>query len=800
MLVAAALSIATLGASPMAFAQVPHTESRELAVNLPAGPLGKALVAVANMFGINVISSDTDVMGKTAPAVAGMMTAEDALKRILEKSDLVANRSPGGAFVIARRTTAADRSAGGNRQDIGAEPQALESFVVTGLREAVTATKFDVPPFDLPSTIESIGKEDLETLGVTRIEEIASIATGVRPSLPRVGLVSTGFFIRGFQGAPLLVDTFSNGFSGGFQEGITDTALLERVEILRGPTAVLYGQGQPGGALNATLKRPQPELGGYASFIGDSSGARRAEFDLTGPLIEDRANFRFIVVGEDSDSFRDFVETDRLLVSPQIDVAVTDRLQFSAFYLMDELSGTIDRGYGFSGDILQFDIPIERNLAEPWVKQSPFETTFLRLDLSYALTDNVDLSLFYVDQTQKRNDHEEVGVLFTGSPGSTTLSRYYTGTGDSENGQETIAVRLEGMLEQNAFIRHNVFAEVQRFEPTVFDEIFEGSVGSIDILNPVYSNGPDTNLESAGIFKSNLENTSYAIQDLIEFGDRFRLLLGLRYDEVSFSSVFRSPLVTGGFVDAETDQDDSKLTYRIGGVYRPSDNSSLFVNYGTGFLQAIGIDKFGNALPPEQSESIEFGTKLELFDQRASITGTLFQIEKTDIRTSDPTDPNFSISGGEARSRGFELDLEFLPTHTTRIVAGLAYIDAESTKSNDIPKGDRLPGSPEWSGFISVEQDLFVGDLPVRVNGVASYVGETTWRLPNVLPGSFPDEPSELPSFVQVDLGAAADFGPTTVQLNVKNVLDEEIVLGNGFGLVAPQAPRTFQLSVRHNF
>lgn len=406
-----------------------------------------------------------------------------------------------------------------------AAPAEEEEIVV--LRERAGATKIDAPVRDLPQAISTIQRDILEDREIVRLEEIADATVGIRPTLPFVGGVSLGFFVRGFNGAPILVDGVNAGVTAGDTATVQNLALAERIEILRGPASVLYGQGNPGGVVNIVLKRPEERFGWAVDGAWDSFGARRVNADVTGGLGVKGLSGRLIANFEDSETFRDFGVVRRLAAAPQIDWRFDPRTRLEVRYAYDDYTFNADRGFGFDGTLLSLGIP-ERNLAEPTLGLTTIVSQTLRSKLSRDIAEGWMASLDFSGYRYKTPRSQQIDLVGT-VPGTLQVQRFLTIYGEPEDNSQqdwTVSGSLQG---EAPFLglSHRIFASAERVESfNNFAGVFD-VIPPIDALAPVYSPTPLTlSVEEPfeGAFQS--RTTAVYLQDLISIGEQWKLLVG----------------------------------------------------------------------------------------------------------------------------------------------------------------------------------------------------------------------------------------------------------------------------------
>jgi iron complex outermembrane receptor protein len=280
-------------------------------------------------------------------------------------------------------------------------------------------------------------------------------------------------------------------------------------------------------------------------------------------------------------------------------------------------------------------------------------------------------------------------------------------------------------------------------------------------------------------------------QDLISLGDKWKLLVGLRWDKVD-SGFYNDEAKT----DLFSTQRNSRVTPRAGLIFRPIETTTLFFSWSQGFLANLGTNRLGDVFDPEESESFEVGIKQELFDQRASATFNVFQITKQNLLLTDPEDLNFSINAGKVRSRGFEFELDGRIQPNWLLRGGIAYVDAKVIDSIDpgrLPEGDKLPGNAPWTFNLNSRYEFEDGALSgLRLGGNVSHASERESRIPNL--------PRPLAAYTRVDLFAGYSINNYELQINLENLFDERILLTNGNGLIQFDNPRRLLFTLRARF
>jgi iron complex outermembrane recepter protein len=669
-----------------------------------------------------------------------------------------------------------------------ASPTVLDAVIVNAVRQKATVTRQDAELRDLPQAVTIIQQQQLEERAITRIEDIAYSTVNLQPVAPFLGGLSLGFYTRGFNGSSVLIDGYNAGVVSSNSQNVYDLVSIERIEVLRGPASVLFGQGNPGGVINLSFKRPTNEFGfaGEAQF--DQFGQRRLTADLNTPL-SDTLLLRTMASVEDSEEFREFSQTKRNFVMPAFRWAPTQDTTIDAAYGLGRYKFRADRGYGYAVEKLVRFMPVRQSLVDPWLGLTEFESDTLRIEAEHRLDKDWAITAAWFDNRQRIPINPLIQYSSSEDLNDSIIDRSYRVAFGDQNYQNdrTASLRLKGAL---TFFdtKHQLLIGADSVKARYGYFANQGEVSSIDFRNPVRSSGP---IRPADTFEfsgnAGSETTAFYVNDLVSIGDQWKIQLGLRYDRLKTDSLYSDE--SGDYFDF---QELSKTTPSFGVVYQPTLTTSIYASYTTSFVPQLGADRLGVSLRPEKGTSVELGAKQELFDRRVFVTAAVFNIEKSDVVTIDAEDTDFLKNGGTARSRGFEVEFGGRPTPGWEVRGGVGMADAEWTQSNDFVVGSRLVGAPRFTGALGFtyrpQAEGWLGDTWFAPN--LAYASEREWN-PN---GSA----YKLPAYTRLDLAAGWSEGNWELQLNLKNATDERIVLANGFGVAASDTPRAFGVTVRY--
>ncbi|WP_317106717.1 TonB-dependent siderophore receptor [Chroococcidiopsis sp. SAG 2025] len=525
-----------------------------------------------------------------------------------------------------------------------------QEIVVTGEQEgysvpdASTATRTDTPLRDIPQSIQVVPREVLRDQNITRISEAARNVSSVTVQ-GGFGNNTDNYVIRGFA----TYDNLRNGFRD--IDSYQSTANIERVEVLKGPTSVLYGQFEPGGVVNYITKKPLSE----PYFSGDitigSYDYYRPSIDISGPLNSDRSLlYRLNVAYENFDSFVDFVNGETFTISPVITAKLGDATTLTLEYEYSRNSR--DFYDGLLPEKVTFQLPISRNFSEP--ESSPYLRDVDRagLTLEHRFSDRLQLrsafSAFFSSE-----DIEYVRSIGQLEPDGRTVPHEYR---QNEISQTNYYLQTDLIGKFNTgSISHQMLLGLEYVRDIRTDDCCQGAeFTGLDIFDPVYGSPLPTTLEPGDFTETKSDTVGIYLQDQITLLSNLKLLLGGRVDFFN-----RNTNVRSGIDGSEEEENlyETPFSPRIGLVYQPIEPISLYASYSRSFVPSDSRTVDGGFLPPTRGTQYEVGIKSEFLDGRLSATLAAYEITKTNVATTDPDNIDFSIAIGEVKSRGIEFDL-----------------------------------------------------------------------------------------------------------------------------------------------
>ncbi|NNA96006.1 TonB-dependent siderophore receptor [Pseudomonas gessardii] len=646
---------------------------------------------------------------------------------------------------------------------------------------SASATKTDTALRDIPQSISVIPATVLKDLGSHNVERALEFAGGVSKQNNFGGLTLYEYSIRGFTTSQFYQDGFSA--NRGYPS-TPDTANIERIEVLKGPAASLYGRGDPGGTVNIVTKKPQAEAFTTVQTSAGSWDRYRTAVDINTPLdSEGRVLSRVNLAVEDNHSFRDHVQSKRVFVAPSFSWQLDPDTRLLVESEFVRHSSTFDRGIVAPNNRWS-GMSRSTFLGEPNDGDIDNHNNRLQATLEHHLNDAWKLRLAsHYKQGSLWGEASENRAL--NADGHTINRRYRQ---RSMGWHDSITqLELRGLFEIGSW-QHEVLIGTE-YEDYRKKERVTAIAGSypIDIYKPVYGQPKPNGLRSGSDFFTQVKSQALNLQDQIIFTDRLRGVVGVRLEHVEQSS---QDYTRNG---AKSQKTHDVMTQRAGLLYQLTPQVGLFANASTSFKPQSELDAAGNFLKPEEGIGYEVGIKSELFDDRLSATLAAFHIEKENTLATDPaTDTKRAI--GKARSQGLDLQVSGQLTDAVRVIGALAYIDAEVTKGDkEIPTGSRILGVAKRSGSLLGVYEFQEGALRGSDLGAAfTYVGDRSGEAGK----SF-----ELPAYHTVDLLAHYKASDNlTVGLNLNNLFDEKYYERSYSNYwVTPAEPRNFTVSLTLN-
>jgi iron complex outermembrane receptor protein len=642
------------------------------------------------------------------------------------------------------------------------EPQARDLDRITVVAEkAAVATKTDTELDEIPQSVSVVDAELARSRGADTLQDALRYTAGVTAEPYGLDPRADGFFVRGLD-AQQTQDGFRRLYNYSPLPRV-DVYAIDRIEVLRGPASVLYGQGTTGGLINAVSKRPSLRDAFETSVRFGSFDHAELRMDMTAGLgANDTVAARLVTVARDAELPTRGLPNNRLLVAPSLTWFIGDatRLtwlgqfqrddtasaqQFLPYMAVKGLRGEkLDDVRLFIGDLKHDGLDARQN-----TNTLLFEHDFAqRWSLSAKLRDSharTDFVQIYVDSFSNPTD-----PFVPGAPGR-TVTRLYYGVAPVMRSQQADA-GLQGTFETGA-VEHSLLFGVDYARFKQHSRSAYGYITPIDLDNPVstgvvapeYFDEPDQRARQLGFYA----------QDQMRIGERLTWVVGGRHDKVN--------------VDTESAPETrlSETTWRTGLVYEIAPGISPYASYSESFTPVQGVDFYGDPFEPLRGDQIEAGVKW-MPSRSFALTVAAFRMEEQNRLTNDPENISNTIQTGRVRSQGGELEALYSGDNGWTVTGAASFTDVEVLESSfDYEEGRQLNDVPRRLASLWVDKRLELGGGALSLGAGARYVGSTT---------SYGETTTiHSADYTLFDLRAEYAQGPYFARLNVNNVADRQV-------------------------
>lgn len=630
------------------------------------------------------------------------------------------------------------------------------------VKNATTATKTDTPIIETPFSIQVVSEEVMQDQQAYRLEDVVKNVSGMLSLPSPYSAAYETLQSRGFASEP-----FRDGQRIMFLT--VPLANAERVEVLKGSAAIQYGRVEPGGMVNVVTKKPSSTPHYEIQQQIGTDGFYRTTADLTGPINEDKTlMYRINAEYLDTDSFVDYVFDKRVFIAPSLTWQPAAGTKFTLAYEHRNEKEQSATGVPVIGN-RSSTVPISSFYGEPNL-QNHFKANVLNLSGEHQFNEQWTVR---GGLGAYRGNYKYANVVNSAlAADNVTLSRWGLGSDYDHRNTEDAYLDVQGKFD-TAGIKHTLLIGTDYHRFRNYANWADWTLPDININNPVYGLVSKATLEASPVTAWwNRTDKWYGIyfQDQLTIMDKWHLLLGGRYDRTDMSSGFAGT----SMADAEAatiSKHENEFSPKVGLTYKATDWLSVYGSYTEAFggNANTGLTASGTMLEPESSKQYEIGSKAELFDGKLTASVALYELTKQNLATADLANPGFSLSIGEAKSKGVEFDVSGKVTNNLSIIANAAFNDVKQTKDNNGNQGNRLANTPHSSGAIWLKYaftDDFLQGLSIGggVFAASSSKGDNA--------NSF-----TLPGYMRLDTYAAYKMKvgehQVTAQLNVNNLLDK---------------------------
>ena len=661
----------------------------------------------------------------------------------------------------------------------------------------------EIKSFDLPQSLQIVGNSTLLQQQTIRLSEVLKNVNGVYIGSSRGG-AQEAIWSRGYD--MTATNVFKNGFrtNGG---AMPEVATLEKVEVLKGGSALLFGNVTPGGIVNLVTKKPLFKNGGEISYQIGSYAFNKPSLDLYGPISKKLA-YRMISTFEKANSFRDIVTRDRFYINPSL-LLKSENSEFivQGDYLKDYW--TPDFGTGSIGTTIA-DIPRNTYLGATWSNGQTYQSS-LSSQFKHKFNSNWKLNINSAFQNFERSwkGTERIQPLENGD--------WNRPLGQYKIKEQLIAnqINFSGTYKTEK-IKHQLFTgldldnSIADAYTYVFNPFFYDTI-NIYNLNLYPQNTFIPEATNTRIVQTTTNNFGIYFQDLISIKEKIKILAGIRWSWQE-AQAENNNLISNSITTDEK-RISSALSPKIGIVYQPTNNTSVFTSYSNSFSPNAGVTINNETLKPSIIDQYEIGIKKDCFKGLLStnitfytiINNNLAQTAELNLDGTPNTNSNIKTLNGETTSKGLEIDISSSPIEGLTILAGYSYNDMKFTKSNgafgSFVEGERLTRTPYNTANFSAFYTINYGKLSgISLGVIENYIGNSLGGWNNTYGQTMPDRLIPINGYATFDLSLGYKWKSISILSklsNIGNVLNYTVHENYSMN---PIAPRQIMTTINYKF
>ena len=693
--------------------------------------------------------------------------------------------------------------------------QIIEEVIITSnrIKKTGSVVKSGISIKDLPQSVQEIGSEVIAQQQAVRLSDVVKNVNGVYVSSARGG-AQEFFYGRGYDLSAN--NMFKNGFR--FNSGsIPEVSSLEKVEVLKGSAALLFGNVSPGGILNMVTKMPSFKNGGEVAMQMGSYSFYKPSIDFYGPLNQSIA-YRFVGSYENSESFRDVVKKERYYINPSFLFKLSNRTEMvlQGDFMND--NWTPDFGTGVIGKKI-LDLPRNTYLGATWSNGNTKQATVSNL-FTHTFNSNwkfnFNSSFQHFNRTSKGTERVQPAADGT----------WNRPLGQNKNVEKIVSNQASLQVNFNTGkVKHQFFTGLD-FENAytdaytfVFSPATYGTGNVFDFEN-FDQGGAIPDARNSKIVKTDTKRFGVYAQDLISITDKIKVLAGLRWSwQEAQADTYDYPVAGGEVLTEGAKRKDQAFTPKAGLVYQPVTSVSLFASYANSFTPNTGTTVNGDAIEASIIDQFELGVKKEFLEGKLTSNVTLYQIVNSNLAQTAEfkangtlnTDTSIKVLSGETTSKGVEVDITAKPVEGLNIIAGYSYNDMRYTKTSgtngSFIVGDRVVRTPATTANLSFFYTLQGGKLKgVSFGALANYVGDRfggwndNYVVSNTGVVTFTDREIPINGYTTIDLSVGYTWKKISVLCKLSNITNElNYTLHENYS-VNPIAPRQVLGSIKYKF
>ncbi|AJE15531.1 TonB-dependent siderophore receptor [Stutzerimonas balearica] len=599
----------------------------------------------------------------------------------------------------------------------------VEGYVA---KRSVSATKTDTPIIETPQSISVITADRIRDQGSLTIQDSLRYVSGMRGEA--YGFDSRGDFslVRGVSPA-IFLDGLQQSV-GSYTNTRTDPFTLERIEVIKGPSSMLYGQSSVGGLLNLVSKRPQAERRNELQLQYGSFDRKQIAFDSTGPLDDDGTLlYRVVAIGRDSQTQVDHTKDNRLVFMPSLTWRPNEQFEWTLMANVQKDDGGTTSGFlPHRGTVLSApygEIGSERFVSEPGFDEYDTEQKALTSQMTWRVDDTWTLRQNLRWQKSKVSYQTMYGWPPVLGADDRTVNRVWS-VSKPEVTIWSADHQAESRFDTGA-LQHTLLMGVDYRHAVTDSRSARGVATPLDLYDPVYGTFDPSGITLSDVPQQRAVQKGLYVQDQIRL-DKWLTTLGLRKDWADTR------------VEDGNRQKDDAVTGRVGLTYLFDNGVAPYISYSESFTPIIGLNTITQqSYKPLEGEQWELGIKYQPVGSNTLLTAAVFDLREKNRQMPDPANPLSTIQAGEARVKGLELEGLVEVDPNWDLIATYSYLDSEVAKGPPAQQGKRIASVPEhmaslWSQhrFSVAGISGFSAGAGVRYVG-ASWDGTDSLKTPS---------------------------------------------------------------------
>jgi iron complex outermembrane receptor protein len=629
------------------------------------------------------------------------------------------------------------------------------------VERATSATRISTPLIETPVSIDVVDQELIRDKAILNPNDLANVVSGVQPTIGYGNTARSNFTIRGFSSEGV---SYRDGYRVYEMYIPYDMANVERVEFIKGPSSVLGGASQPGGAVNTITKDPLSFDYGYAALQAGSNQFYRVTADANKVLGD--VSVRLNLAGDQGNSYIDLESSNNYMIAPAIKwkIASDTEIIYKGQFQKNTSNGFSN---GLPNNPNSLNLRLGYTVAEPWNNIST-NTNNNQVDFKTKLsTDwNFRQGIYYGTSQQSLNmispDFRPSGNTFDRA----SISQTKNNTTNTSSQTEINGILKTGLLE------HKVLGGIE-FSKSVFD-VYGGfgylgatynfntfAPGSVPALSPINS----YNSSGASGYLNTVNSSAIYLQDQLSIGS-WRVLLGVRSEQLtSTSENFGSTSSTTP--SSTSSQTNSATTGRFGLLYMINSKTSAYYSFSQSFAPNIGRYQDGSVLVPQRGYQNEVGVKHSIV-QGLDATASVFSIVKNNMSTTVNT---ISYTAAQAQSKGWEFGLIGQVTKGLKVMANATGLNTKVTSdpTGYFAIGQQLYNVPKFSSNLWAVQDI-PADIPGKLSAGLGFVqvGQRQALISKT-------DSLMMPAYTTYDAGIFYKIERVDLALNIKNFTNAKV-------------------------